>query len=238
MTFSYRTDETEIMDQNDITLDQMEEAYCDINRTNKLLNGYRITTKALTGMLQEAQGEVSVLDIGCGDGGMLRHLAIQLRKKGVEARFYGLDLSESAIMLAKKHSGDFPEISYVTGDIMDEDISLPTCTFVICTLTLHHIPGHKIVTFVEQCLYYTGMAMVINDLHRHKAAYYLFKLFSTIFIRSPIARNDGLVSVKRGFLKKELGQYSSEFPGWKQRISWKWAFRYVWVLKNKRLIQA
>ncbi len=238
MTFRHRTDETEIMDVQEIPSVELEEAYRDINRANKLLGGYRITIEAVIGLLNDHTGDIRVLDIGCGDGGMLRQLAEHLRKKGIKAQLCGLDLSEQAITLARNLSEAYPEICFVPGDIMDRSIDLPPATIVICTLTLHHIREENMAAFIKKCLSYTENGLVINDLQRHKAAYYLFKLFSTIYIRSPIARNDGLVSVKRGFLKKDLLELSVQFPNWEHSIKWKWAFRYVWVLKNNRLIHA
>ena len=74
------------------------------------------------------------------------------------------------------------------------------------------------------------MGVVINDLQRSKLAYYLFKGFSAIFIRTAMARRDGLISIGSGFTREELQDFAKDLPMVQHRIRWKWAFRYVWVM--------
>jgi hypothetical protein len=42
---------------------------------------------------------------------------------------------------------------------------------------------------------------------------------------------DGLTSVLRGFKRVDLERISDKINV-KPNISWKWAFRYLWILKN------
>ena len=166
---------------------------------------------------------------------MLRYLANRFRQKGYELKFYGLDLNRQSIELAKENSKDYPEIDFCHGDILDPELELPKCDYVISTLTMHHIENEHIVDFISQCSHYADKAVVINDLQRSKLAYYLFKIFSAIFIKSPIAQNDGLLSIRKGFGKNELETFSKKIIEFEHLIQWKWAFRYVWVMQRRRL---
>ena len=74
---------------------------------------------------------------------------------------------------------------------------------------------------------------MINDLHRHKLAYYLFKLLC-ITISNKTIIEDGLTSVLRGFKRQELIQISEAMNA-DFSVKWKWAFRYQWLLKQKSL---
>jgi hypothetical protein len=87
-----------------------------------------------------------------------------------------------------------------------------------------------LVSFLENTLKQTKIGVVVNDLHRHTLAYYLFMLLS-VFIKNKMIIEDGLTSVLRGFKRKDLVDLSKKLQV-KPLISWKWAFRYQWILKR------
>lgn len=65
-------------------------------------------------LLKETPEEqpVSILDVGCGYGG----LALHMREKGVKARYTGLDIGEEMIDWARRNiSGD---VNFIVGDIL------------------------------------------------------------------------------------------------------------------------
>lgn len=236
MNFSNRSNEQEIMDREIVTMDELSSAYKDINRSNRMLGGYFGTYVGLMDLWeQDPVDSISLLDVGCGDGGMLRYLASRFRRKGIAHRLYGLDLNHQAIELARRKSTDFPEIEYFETDILGMKHGLPRYDYVICTLTMHHFGNSEIPQLLKKCQDMCKKAIVINDLHRSKTAYYLFKIFSAIFIKSAVAKNDGLVSIKKGFVKAELENFAQLFRDWDHLIKWRWAFRYVWVMENNRL---
>ena len=47
-----------------------------------------------------------------------------------------------------------------------------------------------------------------------------------------MSREDGLVSILRGFKKQELIQFSEKLNFKKYTIHWKWAFRYQWIIQK------
>lgn len=223
------------MDKEVISINQLRSAYKDINRSNKMLGGYLSTYAVLIKLWKRNPVDtISLLDIGCGDGGMLRFLAGRFRKKGIKTKCYGIDLSQQAIELATNNSVNYPEIEYLVADILNLEHSLPQYDYVLCTLTMHHFSDQNILILLDECQKYCKKAIVINDLQRSRAAYYLFKIFSAIFIKSSVAKKDGLVSIRKGFIKVELETLAEAFKDWGHNIKWKWAFRYVWVMKNNR----
>ena len=74
------------------------------------------------------------------------------------------------------------------------------------------------------------LGIVVNDLHRNKLAYFLFSIIS-FFINNKIIRDDGLISIRRGFKKGELEYFANQLQI-KSDINWKWAFRYQWIMKT------
>ena len=232
--FTKRSSQIEIMDTYTGTTEGLEVILKDINRVNRLLGGYRITLNAVFELLKITNKEsYTILDMGCAEGTMLRKLALVARKRNISLNLIGVDLNKQSLQLARRYSSDFPEISYMESDILTADFSHLQIDVVMTTLTLHHFSDEGVVQFVNQFNKLALIGVVINDLQRSLVAYYLFKVFSLFFIKTEIAKNDGLLSIRRAFRKRELVSYATKVKNASHNINWKWAFRYVWILKKK-----
>ena len=230
-----RSDQKEILDDWQGDTHELECILKDINRVNRILGGNSITVNAVISLIQEHPKEsYTILDMGCAEGNMLRELAIAARKQHINLNLIGIDLNRDALKIAKKASIDFPEIVYYEKDILSADFSDFGCDIVITTLTMHHFKNPEILNFAQQFTRLASIGVVINDLHRSALAYYLFKGFSLIFIKTKIAKIDGLTSIKRGFLKSELLALTKSLTSVYHEIDWKWAFRYVWVMRKQQ----
>lgn len=232
MNFSVRNTALERMDTEPLPLEVLESAYTDINTCNRLLGGDAITLRAVWQCIRKhPQPSYTILDVGCGDGSMMRSLSRFLRARQVAHTIVGVDLKQSLLDLAAQKSQDFPELRFQQGDILDADAAL-SCDILMTTLTLHHVAEAALPRFLHTFVRLARIGVVINDLQRSKVAYRLFQLFSLFFLKNRIAIHDGLVSITRGFTKKELVQLSKTIPDATHTIRWKWAFRYVWILKT------
>lgn len=232
--FSVRNRETESMDDPGLRQSVLEKVFWDIDRTNRLLKGNRITVRAVEQLIREVpQESYTILDMGCGNGSMLRQV-VQLGKRlGVKIEAIGIDLSEKSLKIARAASSDFPQIRYFKQDILTLDANDLNCDILLCSLTMHHFHDENIPVFLKQFTHLAHMGIVINDLQRSPIAYHLFKGFSAIFIRTKIARRDGLISIKSGFTRTELEDFAKNLPVVSHDIRSKWAFRYVWVMRTK-----
>ena len=56
----------------------------------------------------------------------------------------------------------------------------------------------------------------------------MFKLLS-VFIKNKMIIHDGLISVLRSFKREDLIRMSNKLNR-KPQISWKWAFRFQWII--------
>lgn len=232
--FKKRSKEKEFMDSYKGTTEALDIILQDINRVNRLLGGYTITLDAVFELLMtKNKKSYTILDMGCAEGTILRKLALEARKRHIGLRLIGVDLNTQGLELAKTYSKDFSEITYLECDILTADFSHLDIDVVMTTLTLHHLSDTDVVQFVKRFNQIASLGVVINDLQRSSIAYYLFTVFSLFFIKTEIAKKDGLLSIQRAFTKRELWAYAEKVKDTFHCIKWKWAFRYVWVLKKK-----
>ena len=232
ITFSSkeRSRQEEVMDEFQLQGEAMEDLLTDLKCVNKLLGGNSITTQGIERLITDKTKEYTLLDVGCGDGEILRQCAEYARKKGLKFKLIGLDGNPHILAEAEKRSIQYPEISYITLNILEDTETLPEIDIALCTLFLHHFENEKIEQILSNLLSKCTLGLVVNDLQRSPIAFNLFKVFSRIFIKTKIAKHDGLVSVARSFRKPELEILSRNLHFSKQTIQWKWAFRYQWIV--------
>ena len=226
-----RTDKEELMDDFSIGGDLLRDTLDKLENINRWLGGNLMTVKALKKVLKNhpKEQELTIADIGCGHGDILRDVAKFGRKNGYKMKLIGMDANPTAIAYANELSTEFPELSFKTEDIFSEAFKNRKFDVVLATLFLHHFKEAQLVSFLGNTLKQTKIGIVVNDLHRHKLAYYLFMLLS-VFIKNNMIIEDGLTSVLRGFKRNELMHISNKLKV-KPQISWKWAFRFQWILK-------
>ena len=230
---STRTSEIEIMDDFELKGSELKKTLKDLDRVNYLLGGNQITHRGLKELLKNVSKDrtIRIADIGCGSGDMLRRIADFGREENYSFELIGIDANRHAVKIAEEISASYPEINFLNLNIFSEEFNKMKFDIILCTLTLHHFSDKEIKHLIEQLYRQSELGIVINDLHRTKWAYFLFKLFCAGFIRNEIAKQDGLTSILRGFTKHEMKEFSSKIQA-EHTIKWKWAFRYLWVINK------
>ena len=145
-------------------------------------------------------------------------------------KLVGIDANIAAIDYARELSKNNPEICFKSIDILSEDFKLESYDVVLCTLFLHHFKNKELISFLRTTIQKATIGIVVNDLHRHRLAYYLFKLIG-IFVKNKTFKKDGLTSVLRAFKRKDLEFISSQIKV-HFSIQWKWPFRYLWIMRK------
>ena len=227
-----RTDKEELMDDFSIGGELLKDTLNKLEKINRWLGGNRVSINALKSILKDHPKEIElkIVDIGCGHGDILRDVAKFGREKGYSMKLIGIDANPSAINYANELSLQYPEVSFVSEDIFSENFKKREFDIVMATLFLHHFKEEQLVSFLRNTLDQTKIGIVVNDLHRDRLAYYLFMLLS-VFIKNKMIVNDGLISVLRGFKRRDLIRISQKLNVQPQ-ITWKWAFRYQWIIKK------
>jgi 2-polyprenyl-3-methyl-5-hydroxy-6-metoxy-1,4-benzoquinol methylase len=229
----YRSTEQEIMDDLSMEGEMLRKTLDQIALINKRLGGNKATIAGLYTLLKTESKDavISIIDLGCGSGDMLRAVAGYGRKNKLNFKLTGIDANEYTVNYARKLSVNYPEISYTKLDVLTAEFSGIGFDIAIATLFLHHFTENEIEELLIPIVNKVSIGVVINDLHRSPAAYYLFKGIS-FFIKNPMVKKDGAISVLRGFKKNELISISKKLKNTVSSIHWKWAFRYQWIIKK------
>ncbi|WDF65879.1 methyltransferase domain-containing protein [Flavobacterium sp. KACC 22763] len=228
----YRTEEIEIMDDFSLEGEELIGALDQIASINQLLGGNKLTLHGIKELFKKTDISKTIIiaDIGCGNGDMLRMLAKYGKKNNLSFKLIGIDANAFTIDYAKRLSKDFPNIEYLCIDIFSEEFHQLKYDIVLCTLTLHHFTTNQIADVMNTLNKNASIGIVVNDLHRSKLAYHLFELIGVVFNLNNMSRNDGLISILKGFKKNELESLSQKLNLKNYSINWKWAFRYQWII--------
>ena len=229
---SNRSSEKEIMDDFTMKGVLLRDTLDKLEIINRLLGGNNVTIMGLKELLKNHSKNkiITIIDLGCGHGDILRDIAKFGRKNDYTFRLVGIDANIAAIAYAKELSKEYSELSFKAIDIFSEDFKKQSYDIVLCTLFLHHLKNNELISFLKTTIEKATIGVVCNDLHRHKLAYYLFK-FIGFFVKNKMIREDGLTSILRAFKKKDLEKISKQIKVYFS-VQWKWAFRYLWILKK------
>lgn len=229
-----RTDAPELMDDLSMHGTQLRDTLDEIASINRLLGGNKITLDGVVQLLAKVpkSEEIVIVDLGCGNGDMLRMLSNYADSKNWKFKLIGIDANQDTISYARELSALYPNISYLAKDIFSEDFEKMAYDIALCTLTLHHFSETDALQLMQVLKKRASIGVVINDLHRNALAYRLFQLVGFVFRLRMMSRNDGLVSILRGFKKEELVRFSRILNINNYTIRWKWAFRYQWIISK------
>ncbi len=230
----YRTNESEIMDDFALEGETLRDALDKIAKINRLLGGNQLTLQGVQQLLKgiSKSKTITIVDVGCGNGDMLRALADFGKQNNYRFKLIGIDANAFAMAHAEALSKAYENISYQCEDIFEAEFKMLQYDIVLCTLTLHHFKDEEILSLMKVFYQNASVGIVINDLQRSAIAYRLFQALCFVFQLNEMSREDGLVSILRGFKKAELEHYSKELQLKKYTIQWKWAFRYQWIIRK------
>lgn len=222
------------MDDFSMEGEMLREALDKIAAINHFLGGNALTSGGIKKLLKNipTNQRITIVDIGCGNGDMLREVSKYGTQNHRSFDLIGIDANQFTIDHAKRLSADFDNISYRCENVFETDFPKLNSDIVLCTLTLHHFSDDEILTLTRRFVDNSRIGVVINDLHRSKVAYRLFKVVCKLFGLNKMSRDDGLISILRGFKKVELEAFSKKLQLKNYNIEWKWAFRFQWIISN------
>ena len=224
MDFSVRSTEKERMDSFDMPQNELDRNLLELEIINRWLGGYAVSFSGLARLKPDRGRKWSVADLGCGGGDGMVAMSEYLSRKGVQARFTGIDANPAALLYARSRCKAYPGFEWKTIPFQEFDGS--TTDILHCSLFAHHFFGEDLQRLV-QVLGSARKGFIVNDLHRHPLAYYSIRLLTRLFSRSPLVRHDAPLSVARGFSRSELEEIFRPLAlKFDLELRWQWAFRW------------
>lgn len=227
-----RSEEKELMDLGPAYYTAQEYTHCMkmLFKINRLFGFFHATVK----ILRKFPRHATLLDVGCGDGLFLLHLA----RYFPDMRLTGSDISAPAIQLARQElrlKNESPNISF---ELLSESqllLAPNSIDIILTTLMCHHLSNDELVSFLHVAIQNARRAVIINDLHRHSIAYWLYRFISPLLFRNRLITHDGLISIRRGFLRSEWQSLLQQAGVSHYQLKWGFPFRWQLILwKNAK----
>jgi len=194
---------------------------------NRILGGHSITMNGIKKLVTEINKIYHIVDLGCGSGGTMKHIAGWARAKGYKVKLTGVDKNADVIHYMNEYCKDYAEINGVVSDYRDFLNTAPTIDIIHCSLFCHHLKDDELAALFRCMEQYCKTGFVINDLQRNWLAYYGVQLITYVLNGSALSKNDGPVSILRAFKFEELKMLLQRAQIKNYSINWEWAFRYL-----------
>jgi SAM-dependent methyltransferase len=176
----------------------------DIARVNRLTLAYRPTMQWLgriANSLPSASAPLRIVDVGCGYGDMLRRIERWAVKRGLAVELIGVDLNANAVRAAREATSAASGISWVIGDAYT-CAAAAEADVVISSLLAHHLREAEIVYFLRWMESTARVGWFVNDLHRQRVPYHVFRAIAAVAGWHRFVRHDGPVSIRRSFVRE------------------------------------
>ncbi len=220
-----RSPAAERMDDPALPFDAYRAVLTDLARINRLSFGYRPTLRWLAGVVGRGRHQrLRLLDVGFGQGDMLRRIAVWGRAKGADLELVGIDRHPWAVRVAAAATPPDLAIAWRTADLTD--LGAERFDLVISALVAHHLTDAELVGFLAWMDGHATVGWLVNDLHRHWLAYHGARLGGWVFGCHPVCRHDAPVSVARALTAAEWRRRLAE-AGVAGRIRWHLPFRFA-----------
>ncbi len=203
MFLSERATQEEYFDSPERTFAETAESYKELARINRLFSFAEPFQRFLPPMLGEEKcHSLKLLDLGAGDGSLGEALSKWASKRGWSWQITNLDLSSHAAQLCKTGK-------LVVGSVLSLPFQNESFDVVIANQMTHHLASDgEIVQHFREAWRVARNAVLISDMQRNAI---LYGIIWTVLHAGNFPKNfrdDGLLSVKRGFRVEEWREFA------------------------------
>lgn len=166
------------------------------------VNAVTMAPRPTLSFLKRAVGDgkrFTLLDVGFGQGDMLRAIHLWAKRRGIAAELTGVDLNPRSKPAAEAATPEKLPIRYVTGDYA----RLGEFDVIVSNLVAHHMSDEQLVTFLRYMEAHARTGWFVNDLHRHRLAHLGYPLLARMMGCPRIVREDGRLSIARSYRPTE-----------------------------------
>lgn len=197
MFFRERSTQAEYFDQPNLPVAERVAAFRDLDRINHLFQFTHPFASNLPSWLGESRcRQLEILDVGAGSGLLAEKLSTWAGQRGWDWRFTNLDANPLP-------PGKDDRIRSLSGSALKLPFEDGSFDLVVASQMTHHLNDAEVVQHWREAWRVTRDAIFICDLHRNAGLYLMLWLVLHLMGTSRELREDGLISVKRGFRRRE-----------------------------------
>jgi 2-polyprenyl-3-methyl-5-hydroxy-6-metoxy-1,4-benzoquinol methylase len=197
----------EYLDSPQLSSELRARSHRDIRLANRLFGGTRAAVAAIRSVLPSLSRDVTVLDVGAGDGSLLEVADRMLRADGRRTTLIALDLRSTILPRPTDQR------LAVCGCATRLPLASDSVDLAMCSLLLHHFEQPLLQAVVRELHRVSRGTVVVTDLRRSWLAVGGLWTASYPLRFHPVSRHDGVTSILRGFTSAELEALVREATG-------------------------
>jgi 2-polyprenyl-3-methyl-5-hydroxy-6-metoxy-1,4-benzoquinol methylase len=198
-----RYSEKEKLDDFNQQGETLHKALQSLEWVNRWFGNHRSVINAIHSIIKKEAKPLRIIDLGCGGGDLALAVARLLRLHKIEFTITGIDGNAHTLAYAQKKCEAFPEINFLQAGILGNQFSIQYCDILISSHFMYHFTADALVDFLKSNLSAISTAFIFSELKRNRFAMRLFKFSRFLLPISKLAKEDGLLAIKRSFSVKE-----------------------------------
>ncbi|MGC2209452.1 MAG: methyltransferase domain-containing protein [Candidatus Korobacteraceae bacterium] len=224
---SQRSIRPELMDTESVSFAEFHDCLQTLSRINTFTLAYRPTLRWFDRVTAGADSPISVLDIGCGGGDMLRQIWQRAKQRNLQVELTGIDLNPWSKKSAEMVTPTDAPIRFETANLFSLYPGR-RANIIVSSLFTHHLTDGELLRFIQWMDRHATRGWFINDLHRHAVPYFFIKYAVRWLCGNRLIRHDAPVSVARAFISSEWRQLLAQagIAAERSSIEWFFPFRY------------
>lgn len=224
---SQRNCQMEAMDDPGLSSEMHYQALRGLARINRWSRTALKVHRLLLEMTASCVGQFRVLDVACGGGDVALALNQMGESGSLKFRVDGCDRSRRAVRFARQQARDrMVESSFFVCDLLREHVP-KGYDFYISSLFLHHLSWKDASTLLAGLDEAAATGVIVSDLERGKAGYWMARMASRVLTRSPVVHLDGPLSVSAAFTVSEVEELAHSAGLRDFRLFRCWPFRVM-----------
>jgi len=207
------------LSQRAVTLELMDDAKGDESMLFTTLRDFKYINRFLSqirrvlhktvfaDMRRRGAREVSFLDVAAGGCDTAVWFTRQCRRLRIKCLVYCLDNNPRILRYARNACRCEPSIIFIQADARDIGALNLSVDYAFTNHFLHHLPDSDIPPMLRAIHDCCKRGFVAHDIERLLAWYFGYSFIGRMFWREGFTRQDGCLSIRRGFRRAELEGY-------------------------------
>jgi SAM-dependent methyltransferase len=169
---------------------------------NGMMLGRRPILSWLKAATRGGHEPLTLVDVGCGFGDLLRAIRRWSRARGVPLRLIGVDIEPDTIAIAQQATAPDDAIEYLAADVFNLRPAI-RIDLIVSSLLAHHLTDERLLAFLRWMETTAQRGWLICDLERHFVPYHAIGAAGRLTGVHPMVVKDGRTSVTRALARAE-----------------------------------